>query len=177
MLSFTICVSNFTNRVLLLIFFIYNTISAQLYCALQVCKCRSDTNFGLRIFNFITDFFKSYFAASAKSWTELLLLFTPFQQQAKIHAKFASQMDFCFSSCTFSHGMRSLAHSWPVNSNELLLFTPFFCFRVLKNEYFSYIIFLCAHKLPHTFVVVSVESCVVGKQEILLLPFYLYFLA
>jgi len=135
MLSFTICVSNFTNRVLLLIFFIYNTISAQLYCALQVCKCRSDTNFGLRIFNFITDFFKSYFAASAKSWTELLLLFTPFQQQAKIHAKFASQMDF------------------------------------------SYIIFLCAHKLPHTFVVVSVESCVVGKQEILLLPFYLYFLA
>ena len=32
----------------------------------------------------------------------------------KIHAKFASQMDFCFLSCIFSREMRSLAHSWPV---------------------------------------------------------------
>ncbi len=56
-------------------------------------------------------FFSQMAIAPEKKLRQQLLLFTPFQQQAKIHAKFASQMDFCFSSCTFSHGMRSSAHS------------------------------------------------------------------
>jgi len=67
----------------------------------------------------------------------LWLLFTPFQQQVKIHAKFASQMDFYLQPVRFLTDLAVNAKSC-LNSNALWYFVCINCCnsrQIIINEY------------------------------------------